>query len=306
MIYNLENGILNKDCLESLLKKEDKNFFGIIKLDEFKSVGEKIGISEKVISESLSFRTSKFESYDGYDYITLIIASVQNALNEPKRISIYFTKSMLLFICSDSHIITSYLEGILEGGHKCPSLAKLLDIFLDRLTVGDTYAIESIEQEIAELEEGLITSINSDYLKNIIILRKKLLNLKRYYEQFYNVAEGIEENENGLIDKKTIKSFRILTSRVNRLYQGVINLRDYVTQVREAYQAQIDINQNRLMKVFTVVTSIFLPLTLIVGWYGMNLKMPEFNWNYGYLFVIMISVLVVIVITIVFKKKKWL
>ena len=67
---------------------------------------------------------------------------------------------------------------------------------------------------------------------------------------------------------------------------GVLNLRDYVTQVREAYQAQIDINLNKVMKIFTVITSIFLPLTLIVGWYGMNLKMPEYSWVYGYPFVI--------------------
>ena len=60
------------------------------------------------------------------------------------------------------------------------------------------------------------------------------------------------------------------------------------------------------MKYFTAITSIFFPLTLIVGWYGMNFKyMPEFEWRYGYIFVILLSVAVVAVLTIIGKKKKW-
>jgi magnesium transporter len=60
------------------------------------------------------------------------------------------------------------------------------------------------------------------------------------------------------------------------------------------------------MKIFTVITSIFLPLTLLVGWYGMNLQMPEFNWPFGYPFVILLSVIVVIVSIVIFKRRKWL
>jgi len=98
----------------------------------------------------------------------------------------------------------------------------------------------------------------------------------------------------------------MFTNRTNRLYQSINNLRDYVTQVREAYQAQVDINQNNLMKLFTVVTTIFLPLTLIVGWYGMNFNMPEYSWKHGYSVVIGISISVIIFCVVWFKKNKWL
>jgi magnesium transporter len=81
---------------------------------------------------------------------------------------------------------------------------------------------------------------------------------------------------------------------------------EYINQVRESYQAQIGIEQNNVMKVFTMVTSIFLPLTLIAGWYGMNLQMPEFKWKYGYLFIIATCFLVSIIWFVWFKKKKWL
>ena len=76
--------------------------------------------------------------------------------------------------------------------------------------------------------------------------------------------------------------------------------------MRDAYQAQIDIEQNNLMRIFTVITAVFLPLTLMVGWYGMNFKyMPELEWQYSYPVFIVVSVLVCIVLLIIFKKKKW-
>jgi len=80
---------------------------------------------------------------------------------------------------------------------------------------------------------------------------------------------------------------------------------EYIHQVRESYQSQIEIEQNNLMKVFTMVTSIFLPLTLIVGWYGMNFQMPELKWRYGYPFLIAVCILVSAIWYIIFKKKKW-
>jgi magnesium transporter len=84
-----------------------------------------------------------------------------------------------------------------------------------------------------------------------------------------------------------------------------MDLRDFVTHVREAYQAKIDIEQNQIMKIFTVITAVFLPLTLIVGWYGMNFQMPEFKWRFGYLYVMVLSAVVCVVCFYLFRKRKW-
>jgi magnesium transporter len=75
--------------------------------------------------------------------------------------------------------------------------------------------------------------------------------------------------------------------------------------VREAYQAQVDIEQNQIMKTFTVITAVFFPLSLIAGWYGMNFQMPEFGWRLGYPYVIALSAAVCAVCVICFKLKKW-
>ncbi|MBE6822571.1 MAG: hypothetical protein E7518_05645 [Ruminococcaceae bacterium] len=87
--------------------------------------------------------------------------------------------------------------------------------------------------------------------------------------------------------------------------QHVLNLRDYITQVREAYLSQVDIKLNEIMKLFTVVTGIFLPLTLLVGWYGMNFKnMPELDWPYGYGCAILLSAFFVALSVFYFRKRK--
>ena len=78
-------------------------------------------------------------------------------------------------------------------------------------------------------------------------------------------------------------------------------------QLRDLIQSDIDVRQNRIMTLLTIITSIFLPLTLIAGWYGMNFRyMPELEWVWGYPAVIVISILIVVGSLIWFRKKKWL
>jgi magnesium transporter len=306
MIYCLKNDILNKDSIEEIALNNDKLFIGVVTFNELRELAPKLNINEKILNDCLNGRTSKFESYEGFDYIALKIPKIEDILSQSRRVCIFLDSNVLLFIGDKEKLLDDITSKCEIEEIKCTSLCKMLYIFFDKLTSEDTYHIENIEKEITELEDGLLTSKNDNYLNKIIILRKKLLKLKRYYERLLNIAETIEENENELIDEKTIKYFRMFTNRINRLYQGVNNLRDYVTQVREAYQAQVDINQNTLMKLFTVVTTIFLPLTLIVGWYGMNLKMPEYNWDYSYPLIIIISISIIISCVYWFKKNKWI
>ena len=96
----------------------------------------------------------------------------------------------------------------------------------------------------------------------------------------------------------------MFTNRVMRLQDMVTGQREYVAQLRDLIQAQMDVKLNRIMTLLTVITSIFLPLTLIAGWYGMNFKyMPELNWKLGYPAVILLCVAIVIACVRYFRKK---
>ncbi len=100
--------------------------------------------------------------------------------------------------------------------------------------------------------------------------RQELLRLKRYYEQLDSIFDELAENENSLLGPETARRFSNLNNRTERYLNTVQSLRESVAQLREAYQSQLSIQQNDLMKIFTVVTAVFLPLTLLTGWYGMN------------------------------------
>ena len=99
------------------------------------------------------------------------------------------------------------------------------------------------------MEQALIATGKRDCVSEIISLRKRLMVLKKYYEQFLNVLDILVENENGIFDGKTLRSFKMLYRRTERRFQNVLNLREYVTQVRESYEAEVDISLNTTMKI---------------------------------------------------------
>ena len=167
--------------------------------------------------------------------------------------------------------------------------------------------LDQLEAAISDGETEVLTGAHEAYLDRIIAWRQELLRLKRYYDQLDSIFDDLAENDNGLLSKQDVRRFANLGNRMERYLNAVQSLRESVAQLREAYQSQLSIQQNDLMKIFTVVTAVFLPLTLLAGWYGMNFTgMPELQWKYGYLAVILVSVTIVAVLVIYFKKKKWL
>lgn len=197
---------------------------------------------------------------------------------------------------------------ILEDGEKQENALRCVAHFFAALTAEDVDGLERLEAEIETLEDLLLTarkpSDNTE--KRIIRIRKKLLRLKRYYEQLRMILGELTEDDAEIFDKETRRQLRFADRHVSHLLDSVFHLREYITQVREAYQAQIEIEQNQVMKVFTVITTVFLPLTLIAGWYGMNFTaIPELEWRYGYLYVILLSVFVCSLCILFFKHKKW-
>ena len=128
-----------------------------------------------------------------------------------------------------------------------------------------------------------------------------------HYEQLIDFGQELAENENDFFESDNLRFFELFTGRVTRLQGIVSTLREYTAQVRELYQSELSVKQNRIMTVLTVVTTIIMPLTLITGWYGMNFKyMPELESPMAYPVVIGVVIIIAIVGIIYFKKKEWL
>ena len=152
MIYSLSKDTLNEDSIDNISLNSDKLFVCVITFEQLKSVSDKLMINEKILYECENGRTSKFESYEGFDYISLKIPNTNYVLKPSNRICIIFTKNLLVFICEKDTIIDDIILKTKSGEVKSTSLSKMLYIFFDRLTLKDTYFIENIEQEISELE----------------------------------------------------------------------------------------------------------------------------------------------------------
>lgn len=170
--------------------------------------------------------------------------------------------------------------------------------------------MQYLENMEAHINADMMTLLNGQLegaLDNITVTRQELIRLKHYYEQLNTVFDDILIDDHDFFSEEAMKRISILDTRTDRYINKVQDLQVLISQTQDTYQAQLSIQQNDLMKIFTIVTSIFLPLTLIVGWYGMNFEnMPELTWKYGYLAVIICCIAMVVGMIGYFKHKKWL
>lgn len=169
----------------------------------------------------------------------------------------------------------------------------------------DLELLGQYEKRLMRLEEGVMDGKVEVFQSRFLPIRRELLTLRSYYDEIMDMGKQLEENENGFFAKKQLKYFGTISDRADRLLGKTSHLLEYAQQIWDAYQAQVDTQQNGIMQFLTVISTIFFPLTLITGWYGMNFEnMPELKS--GYPGVIILSLTVVILCVIYFKKKKML
>ena len=174
------------------------------------------------------------------------------------------------------------------------------------LTESDYLKLEKIEQELVDLQERIAIEKDLDAINNEInSYRKEMVSQKQRYDQFLNVVEFFEMHSHTIDSDEEQEKFKVLDRRIPKLRNEVLYLRDMLSQLTDYCQTQFDMRQNHLMKIFTIITAIFMPLQLIAGWYGMNLAMPEFGFKYAYPIVAGISVAIVVGLIAFFYKKKW-
>ena len=155
-------------------------------------------------------------------------------------------------------------------------------------------------------QERVLAGTLDDFSAPMSALRKETMAWYRYYSQLDDVACELRENENGFFTEEECGLFHLFEERVIRLREESQLLREYCTQIQSLFQSEIDIRQNRIMQILTIVTTIFLPLSLIAGWYGMNFSgMPELHWRYGYPAIIAVSAAIVVLSLWICKKKKF-
>jgi magnesium transporter len=306
-VYKISDKNLIETSFESSIEDNKEKYWIIINPEELQKNNKLFKFNHQTIFDCMHNEdTPKIEIYKDYDFgIVNIIGYKQNYF-KVSELDFYITKKYLIFVCkNDLKMFKEIEDDVITKGTLSISFEKILYNLIDKLTINDFKVLSNLEIEISNVEEDVIQGKTKDYVSDILSLKNRLLFLKKHYEPLLDIVEDLTENQNHLLDENSIAYFTILLNRIERLNRKVGNLRDYITQVRESYQSQLDINLNNIMRLFTVITLIFSPLTLIVGWYGMNfVHMPELKWAYGYMFVTILCISVVIICIIFFKKKK--
>lgn len=181
----------------------------------------------------------------------------------------------------------------------------LADLFITLLK-DDLEGLLELETRLNNLEQAVLTDQSGRFLHQMSVIRKELNRANRFYAQLGDFASSLQEYAGDLFDSFSTRRFDAFLRKVDALRGETKMLREYASQISSEYQAQVDIQQNRVMKLLTIVTTIFLPLSLLVGWYGMNFQgMPELSWTYGYPAVIAVSVLLAVGLIVYFKRKHW-
>lgn len=285
---------------------------GVVGMEELPEVAERFCFADTTVAECLSdedrYRSS-IDAYEDYTFGVVTIVEASNALNHSDRVAFYFKRNLFLMVSlrdedgSTNEVFQQALRRYKPDG---VTLEKVIYAMLEGVIGHDMPALAKLEFEIAGMEEEVVKGeTDGDFNARIYEKKKELLLLRNYYEQLIDVGEELQENENDIFASDDLRYFALFQNRVERLSNNVQLMRDSLNQLRESYQSTLDYSLNNTMKVLSVVAAIFLPLTLIVGWYGMNFAdMPELEWRYGYPVVIGVCVLLVSGMLLFFKKKK--
>ncbi len=187
-----------------------------------------------------------------------------------------------------------------------PCLERFLYDFLEQIICDDRKMLEGYDHTLDELEDQILDGNTEGVLEQIAEIRNDLRDLKIHYTQLIDVCQEFEENENHFFKDENERYFHLVAQRIERLLEMLLTLVDFTIQLREFCQSKIDEKQNRNLAFLTIISSIFMPLTLIAGWYGMNFKyMPELDKVWAYPLVFVVSVMIVVVCIVFFKKNKW-
>jgi len=244
-----------------------------------------------------------------YDSLTgcFSIPDRENIFGEPHRFSFALDEKGIAFINDDGTAKAIIDKVKATRKWRTPSLERFIYDFLERIVEGDLKLFEGYDKRLDELEDRILKGDIEDIMEPLLDIRGELLEIHTHYEQLMDLIQEFLENENNFFKQNNLRFFDMYENRLDRLNDLANSMRERVMQVRDLYHTQLDVKQNKISSVLTIVATIFMPLTLIVGWYGMNFQyMPELAWRWAYPVVIAISVLVVIVSIVFFKKKKWL
>jgi magnesium transporter len=287
------------------------NIDGVHNVQLIEQIGNVFGIHPLTLEDIVNTdQRPKFENYEEYDVIMMKMLFYQQELGSEQLSIILFNNVVLTF--QEVHggdPFTVIRERIRQGKGRVRRCGAdyLAYALLDSIV--DTYfnILEKIGDRIEEIDDKLVTDPQPEVLETMHQLKREMIFVRKAVWPLREVVSGFERSETTRLTRSTQVYLRDVMDHSIRVIETVESYRDLVTGMMDVYLSGLSHRMNEVMKVLTIISTIFIPVTFIAGVYGMNFEyMPELRSKYGYWITWGLMLTVMLMLVYYFRRKKWL
>ena len=289
------------------------NVDGLKHTDQIENIGKQYDLHPLVLEDIVNTtQRPKIDEYDNYLFVVLkMLYYDKNENIVIEQVSFVLGKNYVItFQESEGDVFGAIRERLRHSNGRIRGLKSdyLMYALIDAVVDNYFSIIETLGNKIEDLETELFEG-NARENINIEVqqLKREILKVRRAIFPLREIINRIEKGEHSLIYKRTITYYRDVYDHLIQVSENIDIYREMIWSLMDMYMTTISNKMNEVMKVLTIMSSIFIPLTFLAGIYGMNFKyIPELEYRYGYFVLLGVMLVLFIGLLFYFKRKKWL
>jgi len=290
------------------------NVDGVHQPEIIEQVGKSFGLHPLVAEDIASTgQRPKMEDFDDYIFVVLRMLMFDEKENETKteQVSILFGRDFVVSFQerADGDVFDPIRERLRSNKGKIRKMGadylaySLIDAIVDNYFV----ILEKLGETIEDVEDKLVTNPTSETLHKIHDLKREMIFLRKSVWPLREVINKLGRSESELINASTCVYMRDVYDHTIQVMDSVETFRDMLSGMLDIYLSSLSNRMNEVMKVLTVISTIFIPLTFVVGLYGMNFRhMPELEQTWGYPAILILMFAVALLMVVFFRRRKWM
>jgi len=289
------------------------NVDGIHDTDVIQKLGDCYGIHPLVLEDVVNTsQRPKLEEFDDYVFLVLkmLLLNEEERRPEFEQVSIVLGQNFVIsFQEREGDVFETVRERIRSGKGRIRrgGADYLAYAFVDSIVDGYFVVLETFGEYIEALEEELVADPDRKTLQKLNDMKRETIFLRKSIWPLREVISALQREESALVEDSTRVYLRDVYDHTIQVIDTVETFRDILTGMLDIYLSSVSNRMNEVMKVLTVIATIFIPLTFIAGVYGMNFRfMPELGWRWGYPITWFVMVVIGVLMVVFFKRKKWL
>jgi magnesium transporter len=289
------------------------NIDGVHQPEIIEQVGKSFGVHPLVAEDIASTgQRPKMEDFDDYIFVVFRMLRFDKKENETKteQISILLGPDFVISFQEREGDVFDHIRERLrsnKGRIRKMGADYLAYALIDAVVDNYFMILEKMGETIEEIEDKLVTNPTSETLQTLHDLKREMIFLRKSVWPLREVINRLERSESPLINKSTFVYLRDVYDHTIQVMDAVETYRDMLSGMLDIYLSSVSNRMNEVMKVLTVIATIFIPLTFVAGIYGMNFRyMPELEQAWSYPAVLILMLVVALLMVVYFRKKKWI